>query len=64
MGVEIVVNTPVGKDLTLDQLRADGYKAFFSRHRRVAGYKLGIEGENDYPQVISAWSSSRTWHSD
>jgi NADH-quinone oxidoreductase subunit F len=54
MGVEILLNTPVGKDLTLDQLRADGYKAFFLGIGAWQGYKLGIEGENDYPQVISA----------
>lgn len=54
MGVEIIVNTAVGKDLTLDQLRAEGYKAFFLGIGAWQGYKLGIEGENDYPQVISA----------
>lgn len=29
LGVEVVVNTTVGRDLTLDGLRQDGYKAFF-----------------------------------
>lgn len=54
MGVEIVCNTPVGKDLTLDKLRADGYKAFFLGIGAWQGHKLGIEGEDDYPQVLSA----------
>jgi NADH-quinone oxidoreductase subunit F len=54
MGVEIISNTPVGTSLTLDQLRADGYKAFFLGIGAWQGYKLGIEGEDDYPQVISA----------
>ncbi len=54
MGVEIVVDTPVGKDLTLDDLRAQGYKAFFLGIGAWQGYKLGIQGEDDFPQVISA----------
>jgi putative selenate reductase YgfK subunit len=54
MGVEIVTNTPVGKDLSLDQLRRDGYKAFFLGIGAWQGFKLGIPGEDDYPQVITA----------
>ncbi|HMK37018.1 MAG TPA: FAD-dependent oxidoreductase [Desulfomonilaceae bacterium] len=54
MGVEIATDTPVGTDLTLDHLRANGYKAFFLGIGAWQGYRLGIEGENDYPQVISA----------
>ncbi len=54
MGVEIVTNTPVGKDLTLDQLRAQGFKAFFLGIGAWKGIKLGIEGEAEYPQVVSA----------
>ena len=54
MGVGIVVNTPVGAGLSLDELRDEGYKAFFLGIGAWAGVKLGIEGEADYPQVISA----------
>ena len=54
MGVEIVCNTPVGADLTLDSLRADGYKAFFLGIGAWQGHKLGIDGEDEFPQVISA----------
>ncbi len=54
MGVEIVVNTPIGLDISLDDLRKDGYKAFFLGIGAWDGLKLGIEGENDFPQVISA----------
>ncbi|MFH0824701.1 MAG: FAD-dependent oxidoreductase, partial [Pseudomonadota bacterium] len=54
MGVEIVVNTPVGKDLTLDQLRGQGYKAFFLGIGAWQGYRLGIDGEDSFPQVITA----------
>ncbi len=52
MGVEIVVNTPVGKDLTLDQLRKDGYKAFFLGIGAWKSSRLGIEGEKEFAQVI------------
>ena len=54
MGVEIVVNTPIGDNVSLDDLRNQGYKAFFLGVGAWEGLKLGIEGENDYPQVISA----------
>jgi putative selenate reductase YgfK subunit len=54
MGVEIVLNTTVGKELSLDELRQDGYKAFFLGIGAWEGHKLGIEGENQYPQVLSA----------
>jgi NADH-quinone oxidoreductase subunit F len=54
MGVEIVLNTTVGKELSLDELRQDGYKAFFLGIGAWEGHRLGIEGENEYPQVLSA----------
>jgi NADH-quinone oxidoreductase subunit F len=44
-GVEIVTNTAVGKDVTLDELRGQGYKAFFVATGAHAGLKLGIPGE-------------------
>ncbi|MEJ2719061.1 MAG: FAD-dependent oxidoreductase, partial [Deltaproteobacteria bacterium] len=52
LGVEIVVNTPIGKDITLDQLRKEGYRAFFLGIGAWRGIRLGIEGEGEYPQVI------------
>ncbi len=52
MGIEFVVNTPVGKDLTLDHLRKDGYKAFFLGVGAWDSVRIGIEGEDEYPQVI------------
>lgn len=53
MGVEIVVNTPIGTDLTLDQLRKDGYRAFFLGMGAWDSMRLHIEGEDQFPQVIS-----------
>ena len=54
MGVEIVTNKPIGADVSLDDLRKQGYKAFFLGIGAWEGLKLGIEGEHDYPQVLSA----------
>ncbi len=45
-GVEIKTDTAVGKDVTLDGLRAEGYKAFFVATGAHVGLKLGIEGED------------------
>jgi NADH-quinone oxidoreductase subunit F len=52
-GVEIKTDTAVGRDVTLDGLRAEGYKAFFVATGAHAGLKLGVEGE-DAGGVIDA----------
>ena len=44
-GVKIETNTAVGKDVTLDELRGRGYKAFFVATGAHTGLKLGVEGE-------------------
>lgn len=46
LGVEFRTGVDVGKDVTLDQLRKDGYKAFFVAIGAQGGRTLGIEGEN------------------
>lgn len=51
LGVEIRTGVTVGRDVTLEQLRAEGYKAFFFGIGAHLGYKLKIEGETDFPQV-------------
>jgi NADH-quinone oxidoreductase subunit F len=45
-GVEIKTDAAVGKDVTLDELRAQGYKAFFVATGAHVGLKLGVEGED------------------
>lgn len=45
MGVQFKVNTEVGKDITLDDLRKEGYKGFYVAIGAQGGRKLGIEGE-------------------
>ena len=45
MGAEIVCGVEVGKDLTLDDLRAKGYKAFYVAIGLQGGRTAGVPGE-------------------
>lgn len=46
MGVDIKCGIEVGKDITLDELRAQGYKAFYIAIGCQGGRKPGIPGED------------------
>lgn len=46
MGVEIRCGIEVGKDITLDELRAQGYKGFYLSIGCQAGRKPGISGQD------------------
>ncbi|MBW1739846.1 MAG: FAD-dependent oxidoreductase [Deltaproteobacteria bacterium] len=52
LGVEIKTNTPIGKDVTLDDLRKQGFAAFFLGIGAHKGFRLNIEGESDFDGVI------------
>jgi NADPH-dependent glutamate synthase beta subunit-like oxidoreductase/ferredoxin len=52
MGVEFKTGVEVGKDVTLSDLRKQGFEAFYVAIGAQAGRKLGIEGE-DAEGVIS-----------
>ncbi len=45
LGVTFKTGTEVGKDVTLDELRGEGYKAFYLAVGASAGAKLDIPGE-------------------
>ena len=45
MGVEFRTGVEVGKDITLDDLRGQGYQGFYLAIGAQAGRRLGIEGE-------------------
>ena len=45
MGVEIKCGIEIGKDITIQQLRDEGYESFFLGIGAQAGAKLGIPGE-------------------
>ena len=53
MGVEIRCGIEVGKDVTLGQLRSEGYQAFYLAIGCQGGRKAGIPGE-DSPDVMTA----------
>lgn len=46
MGVTFKIGIEVGKDVTLDYLRADGYEAFYVAIGAQGGRKIGVPGEN------------------
>ncbi len=46
MGVTFKTGVEVGKDITIDDLRKQGYKAFYLAIGAQGGRKVGIEGEN------------------
>ncbi|MCR5228925.1 MAG: FAD-dependent oxidoreductase [Solobacterium sp.] len=46
MGAEIICGTEVGKDITLDELRARGFKAFYIAIGLQGGRKAGVPGED------------------
>ena len=46
MGVEIRCNVEVGKDVTLDELRKEGYKGFYLAIGAQVGQSINIPGED------------------
>ncbi len=47
LGVELRLNTPIGKDLTIQDLKAKGYDAIFIATGAHQSRKLGLEGEEN-----------------
>ena len=54
VGVDIRTNQALGRDFFLDDLRQQGYEAVFLGIGAHEGYRLGIPGEQDFPQVHDA----------
>jgi len=52
LGVEIRLNTPIGPDLSLDDLFEQGFSAIFIATGAYEGYKLGVPGEEEYSGVV------------
>lgn len=59
LGVEFRLNTRFGKDVQFDQLKSEGFEAFLIAIGAHDSHKLGIQGEDQYPQVIDALSYLR-----
>jgi len=54
LGVEFQFNTRFGRDINLQQLKAEGFAAFFFAIGAHKSFKLGVPGESEFPQVIEA----------
>jgi len=54
LGVTFHYNIRFGKDVTLDQLKKEGFEAFFIAIGAQASFKMRVPGEDDFPQVIDA----------
>ncbi|KAB3530763.1 FAD-dependent oxidoreductase [Alkaliphilus pronyensis] len=52
MGVKFETGIEIGRDITLEELRKKGYKAFYIAIGAQAGRNLGIEGE-EAPEVVN-----------
>jgi NADPH-dependent glutamate synthase beta subunit-like oxidoreductase/NAD-dependent dihydropyrimidine dehydrogenase PreA subunit len=59
LGIEFRTGVEVGKDVSLHELRTQGFEAFYLAVGAQAGRKLGIEGE-DSPGVIAGVDFLRT----
>jgi NADPH-dependent glutamate synthase beta subunit-like oxidoreductase/ferredoxin len=54
LGVEFSFNTRFGSEITLDQLKTEGFDAFFFAIGAHLSFQMNIPGELDFPQVIEA----------
>ncbi|MFH1982650.1 MAG: FAD-dependent oxidoreductase [Pseudomonadota bacterium] len=54
LGVEFCFNSRYGVDVDMDRLREEGFEAFLFTIGAHKAFKLGIPGEEDYPQVLDA----------
>ncbi len=54
LGVEFRFNTRFGKDITFDQLKSQGFEAFFLGIGAHKAFDLNIPGEKNFSQVLEA----------
>ncbi len=54
LGVEIIYNTRFGRDITCEELRNQGFEAFFIAIGAHKAWNLGIKGEDEFPKVLDA----------
>ena len=54
LGVEFQFNARFGRDINLQQLKAEGFAAFLFAIGAHKSFKLGVPGESEFPQVIEA----------
>lgn len=54
LGVEFRYHTRLGKDITLAELKEEGFEAFLIAVGAHSSYKMRVPGEEDFPQVLDA----------
>ncbi|SFM40201.1 NAD(P)-binding protein [Thermodesulforhabdus norvegica] len=54
LGVELRLNTRLGRDVTIEQLNQEGYEAILIAIGAHGSFRMNVPGEDDYPQVVSA----------
>ncbi len=54
LGVDFRFNTAFGKDVSLEELKKEGFEAFFFAIGAQKSFKLNLPGEENFPQVIQA----------
>ncbi len=54
LGVEILYNTRFGRDITYDELKNEGFHAFFIAIGAHKAMDLGIKGEKEFPKALEA----------
>jgi NADPH-dependent glutamate synthase beta subunit-like oxidoreductase len=54
LGVEISYNTRFGTDITYEDLKAEGFEAFFIAIGAHRSLDLGIQGEKEFPKALEA----------
>jgi putative selenate reductase YgfK subunit len=54
LGVTFRYNTRLGTDVTLDDLKQEGFEAFFLAIGAHASFKMRVSGEDDFPGVADA----------
>ncbi len=54
LGVKFVFNQRYGQDISMDQLKAQGFESFLFAIGAHNSFKLNLPGEQDFPQVLDA----------
>ncbi len=54
LGVEFQYNVRFGADVTMEQLKAEGFEAFLFAIGAHKAFSLNIPGEKDFPEVLEA----------
>ncbi len=54
LGVDLRLNTRLGRDITVEALRQEGFESFYVATGAHQGLSMRIKGEDDFPQVMDA----------